>query len=190
MRLCRYASAVRLESAGSHAAWTLPYLGKTCPAAESPFLPALGSFLPKSPKSLTSLQLRSSHWNLSVGLADFEPSCKMPSDLLNLACTADEHYLAYHPSSVAAAAIYMVTHMFCSDDGLEAVQAYMRDLNIEVCSLPSVSSELLLRSAKSSFSCPFNHLMRRQDTYTDCCRHAFDLLCSILGEAGCADPKL
>ena len=62
---------------------------------------------------------------------------------------------------MAAAAIYMVTHMFCSDNGLEAVQAYMRDLNIEVCSLPFVSWQLLLRSAKSSLSCPFNPSVRR-----------------------------
>ena len=57
--------------------------------------------------------------------------------------------------------IYMVTHMFCSDNGLEAVQAYMRDLNIEVRSLPSVSWQLLLRSAESSLSCPFNQSVHR-----------------------------
>ena len=53
---------------------------------------------------------------------------------------AEERYLAFHPSSMAAAAIFMVTASFCSDAGLEAMQDYMRDLNIEVRSLCPASS--------------------------------------------------
>ena len=44
---------------------------------------------------------------------------------------------------MAAAAIFMVTASFCSDAGLEAMQDYIRDLNIEVCSLTPASSEAL-----------------------------------------------
>lgn len=51
---------------------------------------------------------------------------------LSLLHSAEERYLAFHPSSMAAAAIFMVTASFCSDAGLEAMQDYMRDLNIEV----------------------------------------------------------
>ena len=38
----------------------------------------------------------------------------------------------FQPSSIAAAAIFVVTACFCSDSGLEAMQDYMRGLDIEV----------------------------------------------------------
>ena len=55
--------------------------------------------------------------------------------LIHSVTTAEERYLAFCPSSMAAAAIFMVSASFCSDAGLEAMQDYLRDLNIEVCSL-------------------------------------------------------